>query len=323
MTGAEDQEPVLDVVVPASLHGQRVDRSVAMLTGLARSTVSELVGAGKVEVDGRVVTTRSAPLVAGQRLLARLPAPTDSRPRPDPSVTFNVVYEDSDLIVVDKPAGLVVHHGAGHHSGTLVDGLLARFPELSELPEAGIGEPDRPGIVHRLDKNTSGLLVVARSPEAFDSLSEQLREHSPDRRYLALVAGSVEAPEGVVDAPIGRSTRQPDRMAVSSRGRPARTRYTVEARYGQPVASTLVEAALETGRTHQVRVHLAAIGHPVVGDDRYGADRARPEALLNALGRDRLFLHAWRLEVEHVDGRHMSWESPLPDDLATMLAALS
>ncbi|HZU79375.1 MAG TPA: pseudouridine synthase, partial [Acidimicrobiales bacterium] len=182
---------------------------------------------------------------------------------------------------------------------------------------------DRPGIVHRLDKGTSGLLVVARSPAGFRSLSAQLREHRAEREYLALAVGAVASERGVVDAPIGRSSRHPDRMTVSTKGRPARTAYTVRARYREPLALTLLEVALETGRTHQVRVHLTAIGHPVVGDDRYGAGRARPAALAPLIASERLFLHAWRLTVDHpTGGDRRTWESELPADLAAVLDAL-
>jgi len=222
--------------------------------------------------------------------------------------------------VVDKPAGLVVHHGAGHGGGTLVDGLLARFPELADLAAAGTGDAARPGIVHRLDKGTSGLLVVARTPEAFRSLSGQLRAHTAGRHYRALVAGTVDDDAGVVDAPIGRSPRQPTRMAVTRGGRPARTAYRVVGRYREPWEATLVEATLDTGRTHQVRVHLAAIGHPVFGDDRYWGNRPRPADVRTLLTPGRLFLHACRLSLDHpASGERRTWESPLPPDLDAVL----
>lgn len=313
----------VDIEVPATLDGERIDRTVALLTGVPRRVAAELVTTGAVRVDGVPVTTRSTALRTGQRLEIFVPAPEGAGPRPDPTVSFGVVYEDDDLVVVDKPAGLVVHHGAGHRQGTLVDGLVARFPDLVALGEAGIGDPARPGIVHRLDKGTSGLLVVARSSAAFATLSEQLREHRAERRYVALVAGTVRDDQGIVDAPIGRSARRPDRMTVRAGGRPARTRYTVRTRFDEPVPATLLEATLDTGRTHQVRVHLAALGTPVVGDDRYGETRARPRALVDLLTPGRLFLHAWRLSVDHPDGRRLSWESPVPADLERVLAALS
>jgi 23S rRNA pseudouridine1911/1915/1917 synthase len=313
----------LDLVVPEALAGARVDRVVALLSGLPRRTVADLVDAGGVRLDGRAVTTRSAVVRSGQRLEVDAHHEDVDVPVPDPSVVFAVVHEDAELIVVDKPAGLVVHHGAGHHGGTLVDGLLARFPDLAKLSEAGGGDPDRPGIVHRLDKGTSGLVVVARTPGAYRSLAKQFRAHSAGREYLVVVAGNVEADEGSVDAPIGRSTRQRTRMAVTASGRAARTEYRVITRFLDPIPCTLLEARLDTGRTHQVRVHLAAIGHPVIGDERYGRPVSRPRSVTATMAPGRLFLHAWRLSLDHPLGHRATWEAALPDDLARVLATLS
>jgi len=311
---------VFETVVPPTLGGERVDRAVALLTGLPRRAVAEMVSEGRVTVDGRRVDVRSRALVTGQMLRVDVAAVVDEGPRADIGVAFTVVYEDAHLVVVDKPAGLVVHHGAGHGGGTLVDGLLARFPELADLAAAGTGDAARPGIVHRLDKGTSGLLVVARTPEAFRSLSGQLRAHTAGRHYRALVAGTVDDDAGVVDAPIGRSPRQPTRMAVTRGGRPARTAYRVVGRYREPWEATLVEATLDTGRTHQVRVHLAAIGHPVFGDDRYWGNRPRPADVRTLLTPGRLFLHACRLSLDHpASGERRTWESPLPPDLDAVL----
>jgi len=309
--------------VPAALEGERVDKTVSLVVGVSRSTAMVLVEQGRVHVNGRQVRVRSRTLTEGDTLTVELPDLESTVPLPDPGVLFSVVHEDEDLIVVDKPAGLVVHAGAGHRSGTLVSGLLARYPELAEIPDAEVGETQRPGIVHRLDKGTSGLLVVARTPDAYRILARQFREHSAGRKYLALVAGSVEADEGLVDAPIGRSARKPDRMTVTARGKAASTGYKVEARYSEPIAATLLDATLATGRTHQVRVHLAAIGHPVIGDDRYGSTSSRPGPLRDLLVAGRLFLHAHRLELDHPHGGRSSWESPLPEDLAGVLARLT
>jgi 23S rRNA pseudouridine1911/1915/1917 synthase len=194
----------------------------------------------------------------------------------------------------------------------MVAGLLARFPEL-----AGVGEPERPGIVHRLDKGTSGLLVVARTPAAYESLVEQLSSRTVERRYLALVWGLPEPATGLVDAPIGRSRRDPTRMSVSATGREARTRYEVQQRFTEPVGSSLIECRLETGRTHQIRVHLAAIGHPVVGDPRYRGARA-------SFPTPRMFLHAHALAFDH-PGTHerVTFTAPLPADLQGVLDRLS
>ena len=296
-------------VVPAALSGERVDKVVALLTGLARSEVAALVDAGGVRVGGQAVGARSRRLAEGEELevdvaVAGSPAGVAA----DPAVAVAVVHADADVVVVDKAPGVVVHPGAGSQSGTLVAGVLALFPDV-----AGIGELDRPGIVHRLDKGTSGLLVVARTDEALRSLSAQLKERTVGRRYDALVWGTVEAPAGLVDAPVGRGGRDPTRMAVSAGGREARTRYEVRRRFTTPSPASLLSCRLETGRTHQIRVHLAAIGHPVVGDARYGG--ARSAALS-----PRPFLHAAHLDFAHPrTGERLSFDSSLPADLQDVL----
>jgi 23S rRNA pseudouridine1911/1915/1917 synthase len=311
-----------DLEVPPLLDGMRVDRVVAMLTGVSRSMAAELVAAGNVTIDGRPVPARSHVVNAGSILSVALAeeAPALS---PDAGVAFEVVHEDDDLVVVDKPAGLVVHPGAGRRDGTLVNGLLARFPDVGELGTSGVCDPRRPGIVQRLDKGTSGLLVVARTAHAYESLVDQLGRRSVERRYLALVAGRVAEERGVVDAPIGRSTREPTRMTVSAQGREARTGYRVLERVEPPDAPspmTLLSLALETGRTHQIRVHLAAIGHPVVGDDRYGRGQSVRGIRLPA---GRLFLHASRLGFLHpATGEQVRWESALPGELVDALEAV-
>ncbi|MGH9073903.1 MAG: RluA family pseudouridine synthase [Acidimicrobiales bacterium] len=322
----------LSVEVPASLDSVRVDRAVALLADVSRSVVEQLVAEGRVRLDGDPVRVRSQSLRAGQRLSVELgEEPAAAPPPADPTVAFEVVHADEEIIVVDKPAGLVVHPGAGNPTGTLVNGLLARFPDLALLagpgavPAAGGGagsrtdDPDRPGIVHRLDRGTSGLLVVARTPTAAASLVGQLSARSVERAYLALVHGRVESADGIVDAPVGRSETSPTRMAVTQRGRPARTRYRVESRSDHPAPVTLVEATLETGRTHQIRVHLAAIGHPVVGDDLYGP---KQPVLGTPLGRP--FLHARSLGFVHPGtGEHVRWESELPPELQSVLDGLA
>lgn len=310
----------LSLEVPASLSGVRVDRAVALVADLSRSAVDALVRSGRVSVDGRVVTTRSTPLQVGCLLVVDLPDDDGSDvPEADPTVEFSVVHADDQVVVVDKPAGLVVHPGAGHDTGTLVHGLLARFPDLADLPAATGGDPGRPGIVHRLDRGTSGLLVVARTPASYHDLVAQLAERRASRVYRSLVLGSVEAESGVVDAPIGRSVTAPTRMAVTRKGKEARTRYRVVERFDDPVPTTLIEASLETGRTHQIRVHLAAIGHPVVGDDTYSRGRSLPGAVIG-----RPFLHAWSLAFDHpATGERTTWNSALPPDLVAQLAAVS
>jgi len=301
--------------VPESLSGVRIDRAVALLTGVSRSTAAALVAGGQVLLDGGPVASRSRPLAAGAVLSVELPEPVAIVP--DRSVAFSVVFEDEALVIVDKPPGVIVHPGAGRRDGTLVAGLLARYPDLAE-----VGDPTRPGVVHRLDRGTSGLLAVARTPEAHAALGAQLRARTAGRRYVALVTGHVASDRGVVDAPIGRSDRMPTRMAVSVTGRPARTTYEVLRRLdvlmGEQGAveapATLLACSLETGRTHQIRVHLSAIGHPVVGDDRYGGTTRR------ILRPGRVFLHAAELSLDHpVSGERMSWTSELPTDLRLVL----
>jgi 23S rRNA pseudouridine1911/1915/1917 synthase len=297
--------------VPRALDGERIDRVLALLTGLPRSQTAGLLESGGVRLDGTPVQSRSRRVREGEVVEVEVPERGKQRLVPDPAVPLAVVHEDENVVVVDKPAGIVVHPGAGQPSGTLVHGLLHRYPEL-----ASVGEASRPGIVHRLDKGTSGLLVVARTSDAYASLVEQLATRSVERRYLALVWGHLEAGRGLVDAPVGRSAADPTRMAVSARGRPARTGYEVVERFTEPAPLTLVECHLETGRTHQIRVHLAAIDHPVVGDARYGRGQ-------RALTMSRPFLHAHRLAFDHpADGRRCQFQSPLPADLESIREVL-
>jgi 23S rRNA pseudouridine1911/1915/1917 synthase len=299
--------------VPAALAGERIDRVVALVTARSRAEATAMVGAGSVWIDGRVADKGSVRVSEGEVVEIDVAVAIDEVLSGDGAVAFTVVHADDDVIVIDKPAGLVVHPGAGHGSGTLVHGLLGRFPDI-----AAAGDPRRPGIVHRLDKETSGLLVAARTPAAYDSLVAQLAARAVVRRYLALVWGTLDAPRGMIDAPIGRSARMPTRMAVSSRGREARTSYEVVTEYAEPVPTSLLRCGLETGRTHQIRVHLAAIGHPVVGDRRYGGHKDPFTAAR------RFFLHAERLAFDHPrTGEHLTFESPLPDDLVKVLSRLA
>jgi 23S rRNA pseudouridine1911/1915/1917 synthase len=310
------------VEIPAALSGERVDRVVALLSGRTRAQVARLIAAGGVRLGNLTVSAGSRRVQAGELLETDLGLLTEAgravaHAAAPGEVPFRVVHADSAVIVVDKPAGVVVHPDAAHPSGTLVAGLLGSYPELARLPELGCGEPDRPGIVHRLDKDTSGLLVVARSADAYRSITAQLAARTMSRTYLALACGAVEAEAGVVDAPIGRSLRDPTRMAVAVGGRAARTHYRVLARFAQPLEASFLELRLETGRTHQIRVHLAAIGHPVVGDARYRGDRRRS-------GCARPFLHAAGLAfVNPASGREVSFTSPLPADLVAVLGRFS
>ncbi len=263
-----------------------------------------------VRVDGRTVA-KSHRLREGAVVELLAEPAADAPPGADASVEVDLRHADDDVIVVVKPAGLVVHPGAGHAGGTLVNGLLARFPEI-----AGVGDEMRPGIVHRLDRDTSGLLVVARTTRAYEGLVAALATRDVERRYAALVWGRLGAPRGLIDAPIGRSESRRTRMAVRDTGKPARTEYDVRAMYDVPACS-LLECRLETGRTHQVRVHLAAIGHPVVGDATYGGAR-------DQLPIDRPFLHAATLAFRHPGtGAEMRFDEPLPADLHAVLDGLT
>jgi 23S rRNA pseudouridine1911/1915/1917 synthase len=305
---------VIEETIPSALDGERVDRVVSLLTACSRAEASVLVAEGAVLVAGRPVTKPSTKVTEGSVLtITRDPVAAPAGIEADPGVSVAVVHEDGDVLVVDKPPGLVVHPGAGNATGTLVHGLVARYPELT-----GVGPADRPGIVHRIDKETSGLLMVARTERAYRSLRAQLDERTVGRRYVTLAWGHLDAGSGVIDAPIGRSGREPTRMTVASSGREARTRYEVVQTFSDPAALTLLRCQLETGRTHQIRVHLAAIGHPVVGDARYGGKHA-PLADV-----PRFFLHAEHLAFDHpATGERLSFDAPLPSDLLAVLARVS
>jgi 23S rRNA pseudouridine1911/1915/1917 synthase len=300
-------------VIPAALAGQRIDRVVSLITGESRAEAAEIVAGGGVRVNGDVVAAKAQRLQEHDEIeVSWHPADAVPPPQPDPGISFTVVHVDDDVVVIDKPAGLVVHPGAGHGGDTLVNGLLARYPEI-----ATVGQVDRPGIVHRLDKETSGLLMVARSQAAYEGLVEQLSARSVDRRYVALVWGVFATPQGQVEAPIGRSSRDPTRMSVTERGKEAITRYDVQQVFTEPAPVSLVECKLETGRTHQIRVHLQAIGHAVVGDTRYHGVR-------QTLPVPRLFLHAAHLGFRHpLTDEHLTFDAALPDDLRAVLDTLA
>ncbi len=315
MNDESDDTEVLELVIPETLAGWRVDRALAMVTGRSRAETLRLVEAGLVSVAGKVVSKASTPLEAGQHLEAVVPPLPSGRVDADAMVPVDVVLEDRDFVIVNKRPEQVVHPGAGQMTGTLVAGLLARYPEMSQLVDLGRCEAPRPGVVHRLDKGTSGLLVVARTIEGYDSLSRQAAEHSMERTYWAMAEGHLADDRGVIDAPIGRSLREATMMAVRADGRSARTHYEVVERLERPHAATLVELRLETGRTHQIRVHLAALGHPVVNDQRYGHRRER------RLGEGRFFLHSRFLTLAHPrTGERVSASASLPADLLALVA---
>lgn len=298
----------LRVVVPAG-GGGRADRYAADLSGLSRSRVQRLMAEGRVTADGTPVKANSI-VGPGAVIVIDVPPPAPAGIEPE-AIPLSVVWEDADVLVVDKPAGLVVHPSPGHWSGTLVNALLAR-----DTAYGGIAGVERPGIVHRLDKDTSGLLMVAKTDAAQAGLMAQLKARRVKKTYLALVQGSVQAAAGRIEAPIGRDPRNRQRMAVVPDGRPSVTGYRVRERFA---GWTLIEVDLVTGRTHQIRVHLAALGHPVAGDTVYGTGTARrgPEGL------GRLFLHAWRLVfATPATGDLVRLEAALPTELEAVLAAL-
>lgn len=299
--------------IPASLAGVRIDRVVSLIADISRSAASALIESGGVSVDGAVVTAGKEKMTEGQLIVVDVTqAKGPALPEPDSSVSLDVVYADDDVIVVNKDAGVVVHPGAGNQSGTLVNFLLAAYPEI-----AVVGDPMRPGLVHRLDAGTTGLLVVARTPAAYESLVGQLASRSVTRVYSVLVWGVPVSMNGVIDAPIGRDQRDPTRMAVVVDGRASRTHYAVQRAFHEPKDAALVECRLETGRTHQIRVHLASIGHPVVGDATYGGVRA-------GLRAKRPMLHAQELAFDHpVSGERRTFTATTPTDFDDMLAALA
>jgi 23S rRNA pseudouridine1911/1915/1917 synthase len=288
---------------------------VSVLAGQSRSHIQRLIKDGHVRVDGREAKP-NLPVKTGQAVAVDIPDLIDPAPAPE-ALPLPIVYQDRDLIVVDKPAGMVVHPAAGHASGTLVNALLHHVDDLS-----GIGGERRPGIVHRLDRGTSGLMVVAKHDAAHEHLARQFHDREVEKEYIALVWGEVQAGRRI-DTPIGRDPVNRKKMSARARrSREAVTRIHRARRLGP--ALTLVHVIIQTGRTHQIRVHLSAIGHPVVGDAVYGGVRRRVPGDLRAVTHlDRPFLHAARLAFNHpVDGRRMEFESALPDDLQRVLDEL-
>jgi 23S rRNA pseudouridine1911/1915/1917 synthase len=319
-------------IVPPEASPERLDRVLAAAwSDLSRSRLQALIREGRVTGNGTALRDPGQKVAAGMALALDLPPPIPAEPRGE-AIALDVVYEDDALIVIDKPAGLLVHPAAGHETGTLVNALIAHCGESL----SGIGGVRRPGIVHRLDKDTSGLLVVAKTDRAHQGLSDQFADHGRtgplERAYCALVWGVPNRTHGTVEAALGRSSHNREKMAVvrDEQGRAAITHWALEETFGggEPVVS-LVRCELETGRTHQIRVHMAHIGHPLLGDAVYGsgfktkANRLAPAAqdALRQLGRQAL--HAAVLGFEHpITGEVLRFESPLPPDLAALLHAL-
>lgn len=290
-------------------EGGRLDHIlVDRIPDLSRSRLQKLIRAGQVTVDGQIVTKTGYQLEGGENVATIIPAPKPASLDPEP-IRLDIIFENDDLIVVNKPPGMVVHPSAGHQSGTLVHAVLAHAPDLR-----GVGEERRPGIIHRLDKDTSGLIVVAKHDQSMSALQAQFKARTVEKRYLALVDGHPQTPSGRIEAPIGRDPGHRKRMAVvsASRGREALTIFHTVENLNQ---HTLLEALPRTGRTHQIRVHLSYIGIPIVGDRLYG--RRRPSYPIA-----RHFLHARGLTLQLPDGKQASFEAPLPPDLQTVLDEL-
>lgn len=295
----------LEVVVPADLAGQRLDRCLSiLLPQYSRARLQHWIADGRVSVDGRLRQSKDKVWTSEHINVHPLADPTETAFRPE-AIALQIVHEDDSILVVNKPAGLVVHPGAGNWEGTLLNALLHHAPQVAAVPRAGI--------VHRLDKETSGLLVVAKTLTAQTDLVRQLQAHTVSRLYWAVVIGRV-AQDGAVDAPLGRHPSQRTRMAIVSGGKPALTRYRVVERLGE---CTWIECSLATGRTHQIRVHMQSIGFPLLGDPVYG----RTVAHLPKFTRQAL--HAHRLAFQHPETTELcDWHSPLPQDMADLLKGL-
>ncbi|HVV61826.1 MAG TPA: RluA family pseudouridine synthase [Pseudolabrys sp.] len=329
MTASRQTEKV---TVAAEDAGARLDRVLAArIPAMSRSRLKALILAGEVAIDGRTIRDPGQRVKSGDAVTVTLPEPESAKPSGE-AIPLNIVYEDDALIVIDKPAGLVVHPAAGHASGTLVNALIAHCGDSL----SGIGGVKRPGIVHRLDKDTSGLMVVAKTDKAHRALSAQFANKSEgplERGYLALVWGAPARPKGTIDAPLDRHPHARDKRAVREDGRTAVTHWQVLERYpgtdGKPAAA-LLECRLDTGRTHQIRVHLAHIGHPIMGDATYGSGfktkatrlTSGARAALEGLGRQAL--HAYLLVIEHpLTGKALEFQSELPEDFARLRTELA
>jgi 23S rRNA pseudouridine1911/1915/1917 synthase len=297
--------------------GARLDRYLAqVLPAISRSQIQRLIKEGLVQVDGHPAKSNLT-LKGGQKVAIDIPEPITAAVMPE-ALPLPIIYQDQDVLVIDKPAGMVVHPAAGHSSGTVVNALLHHVDDLS-----GIGGEKRPGIVHRLDRGTSGLMIVAKNDVAHAELSRQFHDREVEKEYIVLVWGVVQAGRRI-DEPIGRDPVNRKKMAAKARrSREAVTRIVRTESFGRGVL-TLARVAIHTGRTHQIRVHLSAIGHPVVGDALYGGVRRRIPGDLRAVGRlERPFLHATRLVFTHpADGRRMEFESPIPEDLQIVVDQL-
>ncbi len=302
-----DERPAAEVAFTVDRDGERLDKLLASrVPNFSRATAQRLIKTGAVVVNGRP-SKPSYRVQVGDEVIVRVPAEMPEPVLPE-NIPLDVIYEDDVLLVVNKPAGMVVHPALGHPSGTLVNAVLAHCPQVAE-----IDGPDRAGIVHRLDKDTSGLILVAKDEAIRTALQRQFKRQEVAKTYLALVEDQVQPREGIVEAPIGRDKRQRKKMAVVRSGRPARTLYRVVEYFAD---HSLLEVRPYTGRTHQIRVHLSWLGYPIVGDTVYGRRRQR-------LLRDRHFLHAAGLRLTHpATGEEVEFRAPLPPELTAVLKQL-
>ncbi|MDA0818718.1 MAG: RluA family pseudouridine synthase [Proteobacteria bacterium] len=305
-----------EVIIGSIGTSDRLDKALADATDLSRARIQALIAEGRVAISGQVMMSAKAKVPACAQFEIRVPPPIEAEARPQ-DIPINVVFEDEHLIIVNKPAGMVVHPAAGNPDGTLVNALLQHCKgQLS-----GIGGVARPGIVHRIDKDTSGLLLVAKSDKAHDGLARQFKDHSIERRYQAVCGGHLRNSEGTISTRIGRSDANRKKMAVldknSSRGKDAVTHYKLLKKLK---FASLIECRLETGRTHQVRVHFASIGHPLLGDPIYGRTPAELRNILKGLGFERQALHAASLGFEHpISGDWLEFGSELPEDMQELI----
>ena len=310
---------IVEASITPATDGWRLDRALAeLLPDMSRERLKVLIAAGQVTLNGREWRDSAKKAAVGQMFAIAIPPPTPLHNEAQ-DIPLVIAYEDDDLIVIDKPAGLVVHPAAGNFDGTLVNALLHHCAgNLS-----GIGGVARPGIVHRIDKDTSGLMIAAKTDRAHEGLAKQFHDHSIDRRYKAIVAGLPSPTTGTVDAALARSDGNRKKIAIvpEGRGRRAVTHYRLERGLNE---AALIECRLETGRTHQVRVHMTSIGHPLLGDPVYGRTRPAHRALLSQLGFGRQALHAARLGFVHpIDSRALAFDSAIPADMQELLMALS
>jgi 23S rRNA pseudouridine1911/1915/1917 synthase len=298
----------LDFIIPENIETMRIDKAIALETHLSRSLIAQIFKQDKVTLNSKIAK-RSEKVNSGDKISLEF-IPIVEQQIQGEDIDFEVVFEDDFLLVINKVPNMIVHPGAGNLTGTLANALIFRYPDI-----INVGQAHRPGIVHRLDSGTSGLLVVAKTQECYEKFVELFSTHEVDRRYIALIWGKLNTKSGIIDAPIGRSLSRATKMAVRDDGKFARTHYNENSHFAES-NTTLMDISLETGRTHQIRVHFAAIGHPIVGDKTYGGYRQNVEC-------PRTFLHAQNLNFIHpITDKAMTFSAKLPKDLSLVLEEL-